>query len=115
MSYRSEFGQEFELGFDVYKFPQLNDKSWHNDVCPSFYFKIADQYFVLWVDFEDPARREYASDRYTIVSAENYDCEESPDIVCGDSSVEIFKTEDVSKIKCYLEALFSGNGPKSVN
>ena len=36
----------------------LIDKSWHNDQCPSFYFKVGEQYYVLWVDYADVEQRE---------------------------------------------------------
>ena len=65
--YKQEFGEAFELGFELGHFPFLLDKSWHNDVCPSFMFKSKkgsdssnldqhksqqnDQYLVLWTDY----------------------------------------------------------------
>ncbi|MGK0273279.1 MAG: hypothetical protein ACI88H_003959 [Cocleimonas sp.] len=30
---------KFELGFELSYYPLYIDKSWHNDVCPSFMFK----------------------------------------------------------------------------
>tara|TARA_B100000700_G_C14728383_1_gene707162 strand:+ start:275 stop:607 length:333 start_codon:yes stop_codon:yes gene_type:complete len=56
--YKQEFGQDFDLGFDLKEHPYLIDKSWHNDLCPSFYFKVDEQYYVLWVDYADEERRE---------------------------------------------------------
>lgn len=59
--YKQEFGESFQLGFELSHFPFLKDKSWHNDVCPSFMFKgkegidsstgleQSEQYLVLWV------------------------------------------------------------------
>ena len=37
--YKQEFGEDFALGFELSGFQFLLDKSWHNDVCPSFMFK----------------------------------------------------------------------------
>ncbi|WP_259399165.1 hypothetical protein [Pseudoalteromonas sp. SG43-7] len=45
--YKQEFGQDFDLGFDLKEHPYLIDKSWHNDLCPNFYFKVDEQYYVL--------------------------------------------------------------------
>ncbi|AQS35245.1 hypothetical protein Sps_00020 [Shewanella psychrophila] len=61
--YKQEFGEAFDLGFELSHFSFLKDKSWHNDVCPSFMFKAkvnsdisvgleqSEQYLVLWVDY----------------------------------------------------------------
>lgn len=103
MSYKTEFGFDFNLGFDLADYPQLIDKSWHNDVCPSFYFKVGGKYFVLWVDFEDPSRREYDIARYAVVSAENLGSDESPDIVCGENGIDMFRTDDVMSLAAYLD------------
>lgn len=43
---KSEFGRDFELGFSLHDYPRLIDKSWHNDVCPSFYYKTARGYLM---------------------------------------------------------------------
>lgn len=54
--YKQEFCQDFDLGFDLNDHPYLIDKSWHNDLCPSFYFKVGEQYYVLWVDYAESPR-----------------------------------------------------------
>lgn len=41
MLYKNEFGADFDLGFNLNDYPFLKDKSWHNDVSPSFFFKEA--------------------------------------------------------------------------
>lgn len=69
MLYKKEFGDNFNLGFNIGEFPELHDKSYHNDVCPSFWFMKNGQYIVLWVDFENPQDRESDSKRYTISTA----------------------------------------------
>ncbi len=104
MSYKTEFGLDFNLGFDLSEYPLLIDKSWHNDVCPSFYFRVGGEYFVLWVDFEDPYRREYDIARYAVVSAENLGCDESPDIVCGENGIDMFRTDDAHSLAAYLNS-----------
>ena len=49
--FKQEFGQNFEIGFDLKNHPYLIDKSWHNDQCPSFYFNVSEQFYVLWIDY----------------------------------------------------------------
>lgn len=102
MQYQREFGDEFDLGFDIRQFTNLTDKSWHNDVCPSFYFRIEDQYFVLWVDFKDPERREFNCLRYTIVPANNYGDDLEPEIYCDWESDQLVSTENTQEITRYL-------------
>lgn len=105
MSYKTEFGSAFDVGFQLNNYPKLIDKSWHNDVCPSFYFKVSDDYFVLWVDYKEHHRRELDSARYTVVSAENLDCDESPDIVCGQDGEVVFSTENPESLSAYLDSV----------
>ncbi|AUR84168.1 hypothetical protein NVP1049O_59 [Vibrio phage 1.049.O._10N.286.54.B5] len=49
MSYKTEFGKSFQLGFDLSQFPHLTDQSWHNDECPRFEWGV----YVLWVNHHD--------------------------------------------------------------
>lgn len=58
MSYLSEFGSDFQLGFNLADYPKLKDESWHNDQSPRFEW---DDY-VLWVNDRDC--NEY--ERYTL-------------------------------------------------
>jgi len=99
LQYKQEFGVGFELGFELGDFSFLIDKSWHNDACPSFMFKLnsglghADsgftdggldhggsdhkqnslvEYLVLWVDYPSKEERENSrASRYSIVTATN--------------------------------------------
>lgn len=52
-NYRIEFPDFGEL--DVTLPPSFDDFSWHNDVCPCF---MRDN-LMIWIDFKDPARREF--------------------------------------------------------
>jgi hypothetical protein len=63
-NYRSEFPNfDFEIPF----IEGFTDKSWKNDVCPSFYSQFnATQDLVLWVDFKDPKRRENGGKQFTL-------------------------------------------------
>ena len=65
MLYKQEFGRDFDLGFDLESHPYLIDKSWHNDLCPSFYFNVGEQYYLLWVDYADEGQREEAKTTQT--------------------------------------------------
>lgn len=88
MSYKTAFGVDFDLGFDLSDYPFLVDKSYHHDVCPSFYFVKNGQYYVLWVDFADPAQREDEDGpRYMIQKAENEGTEDDPDVYAGSGEV----------------------------
>ena len=100
--YKQEFGVEFELGFDLTQYDWLVDKSWHNDVCPSFYFKKSGEYFVLWVDYKDPSRREYEQCRYTVISALNEGTEVSPEVFSFDGSQTLFESESVAELKRFF-------------
>jgi hypothetical protein len=99
--YNQSFGLSFNLGFELNEFPFLCDKSWHNDMSPSFYFKVAEQYFVLWVDFEEVEQREEDGLRYTAMTAKNYGDDEHPEISCDDGEV-VYSTEDVLEISRWL-------------
>ncbi|MEH8019820.1 hypothetical protein [Rheinheimera metallidurans] len=103
MSYKTEFGPDFDLGFNLSDYPQLTDKSWHNDVCPSFWFKRDRQYFVLWVDFDSPDKRESESKRYTITTAKNFSCEEHPEIGLSDKSNCLFESEQLRELVIFME------------
>lgn len=41
LQYKQEFGEGFELGFELGYFPFLEDKSWKDEACPSFMFKLS--------------------------------------------------------------------------
>lgn len=100
--YKQAFGQDFDLGFDLTNHPYLIDKSWHNDLCPSFYFKVGEQYYVLWVDYADVEQREENTPRYAIVEAFNEGNDEEPEVYVGDGTVT-FESEDYSELKLFLK------------
>jgi len=100
--YKQEFGQDFELGFDLESHSYLIDKSWHNDVCPSFYFNLGEQYYVLWVDYADKDQREEDTARYVIVEAINEGSDEEPAIYVGDSEIA-FECEEYINLKHYFD------------
>jgi len=99
--YQQEFGQDFDLGFDLKDHPYLIDKSWHNDLCPSFYFKVGEKYYVLWVEYADKGQREEDTARYIIVEAINEGSNEQPEIYAGNSEVYL-ECEDYADLKLFL-------------
>ncbi len=105
--YKKEFGAQFELGFDLAKYDWLTDKSWHNDVCPSFTYKTAVGYFILWVDYIDPEQREFEQCRYTVINAINEGDEDSPEIFSFDGSQTVFESEYVTDLIKFLEGATS--------
>lgn len=64
----------------------LSDASWHNSVCPSF---VCDALGVtVWVDYLDPARREFIADnspRYVAQDQRDGIETGAPDLYQGDS------------------------------
>lgn len=101
-TFKTEFGEDFSLGFDLDAFPFLVDKSWHNDICPSFYYTADDNYYVLWVSPKIRRKREDNSARYVIVTAENLGSKDDCEIDCGGNSETIFSSESVEDLKAFL-------------
>ena len=125
--YQQEFGESFDLGFSLEHFSILVDKSWHNDVCPSFMFKAKKgsdssgldqnesqqnyQYLVLWIDYfngtpDEDERENAGSSRYTVItatathfSASEWDIEIGHD----EKSVTLFESEDPKVLTQFLE------------
>jgi hypothetical protein len=47
---------QFELGFKSSDLPvTLKDCRYENDTCASFYFRVDDQYYQLWVEHKEKA------------------------------------------------------------
>lgn len=107
--YKREFGEDFNLGFNLTDFPWLKDKSWHNDVSPSFTFKAGSQYLVLWVDYEEPDSRELGQERYLVMTAINEGTEADPEIYTGEDSEVVLATESPSELTAYLRQLASAH------
>lgn len=100
--YKQEFGQNFDLGFDLKNHPSLIDKSWHNDLCPSFYFKVGEQYYVLWVDYADIEQREEDTPRYMITKGVNEGSKDKPEVYCEINIEELFCCENYKDLKLFL-------------
>ena len=106
--YKQEFGQDFGLGFDLRNHPYLIDKSWHNDLCPSFYFKVGEQFYVLWVDYADIEQREEDTFRYVIVEAINEGSDEEPEVYAGGGKIA-FQCEVFTELEEWLKSYQTSN------
>lgn len=106
MLYKKEFGTDFDLGFNLNDYPFLTDKSWHNDVSPSFFFNVGPQYYVLWVDHANPAEREDSNCRYLIQEAMNEGDEINPEVYSSNEDI-IFESEHLTKLDTFLRVLLT--------
>jgi hypothetical protein len=106
MLYKNEFGTDFDLGFNLKDYPYLIDKSWHNDVSPSFYFNVGSLYYVLWVDYSNPAKREESNNRYLIQEAINDGDDINPEIYSSNGIV-IFESEHFMELEVFLPYLLA--------
>lgn len=62
------------------------DESWHNNVCPSFIATEADgRALTVWIDYPDPAQREFPDSRRFSVSVHDED---------GDDCVNALESDD---------------------
>lgn len=105
--YQAEFGVDFDLGIDLKDFPALVDKSYRHDVCPSFYFCLNDEYFVLCTDYPDKAHREFQqASRYAILKGTNEGIETEPDIIINHAPA-VFECESVVGITTKLQIMFA--------
>ncbi|MBG9996821.1 hypothetical protein I6F50_17365 [Pseudoalteromonas sp. NZS127_1] len=102
--YKQEFNENFDIGFNLEDHPYLVDKSWHNDQCPSFYFRVGEQFYVLWIDYADVKQRQEDTPRYVIVEAINEGTDEEPEIYASSGDI-IFGSQIYSELKLFLNSL----------
>ncbi|WP_022964896.1 hypothetical protein [Denitrificimonas caeni] len=107
MSYKTAFSQDFDLGFKIKNFPvELIDKSYRNDICPSFYFKIQDQYFVLWVNYkENNLREDPNTKRYIITHGVNLGDNEHLEIYDDSNKSDILMTDSISEVESTIRKM----------
>jgi len=107
MSYKISFSQDFDLGFKTQDFPvELKDKSYGNDICPSFYFKIKDQYFVLWVNHKEKNLREDSeTKRYILTNGVNLGESEHLEIYDDCNKTEILMTDSINKVEIAIHKI----------
>lgn len=115
MLYKRKFGADFDLGFSLIQYSFLVDQSSANDMCPSFYFKLNEVYYILWVDHAAVEQREDESNsRYTVVEAENFGDDEYPELQTK-ATPALAELEAVTDIVLYLNQLKSRFGAEQVN
>ncbi|WP_298771034.1 hypothetical protein [uncultured Shewanella sp.] len=104
--YQQEFGQDFDLGFDIAMFPFLEDLSFHLDECPSFVFHALEpnekEYLLLWVEHKDTSMRNCNFPRYSVLTATNFGSQEVPEIAHDENSKILFSSEDISALYRFL-------------
>lgn len=103
--YKEQFGRDFNLGFDLSDFPELVDNSYRHDCCPCFSFRVGEQHYMLYTDYEIKRRRENDEARYAIITAHNEGDDQHPDIIAN-NTVPLFETEEpyeiIKKLKSML-------------
>jgi hypothetical protein len=97
----------FELGFKSSDLPvTLKDCCYENDTCASFYFRVNDQYYKLWVDHKDKAQREDPdSPRYTVCKAVNEGDETSPEIYTDYEVADLFQSEEAGSMVWFVSEM----------
>jgi hypothetical protein len=101
MGWIEEHGDDYAVPVEVTRLEGIRDLSWHNDTCPRFGVNGDGIGPNLWVDHEDPERREmHPTPRYTVIN-QTHDCESSDD-------VEVYRGDDVREaIEVFLTVLRS--------
>lgn len=107
MSWRDEFGDEYDVPKWFDDHPDLEDTSWHNDVSPSFETGINHPDYPqnarvrIWVEHHDPSEREATgSHRYFIQFVGERDVSDEDYRYCDD--VWLGETDDLAIIDCIL-------------
>lgn len=107
MMYNTLFSKDFDLGVRLNQLPVLLvDNSYGNDACPSFYFKIHNEYYLLWIDYEDKKQREDPDGyRYIVVKAINEGDDNSPEVYIDACVRELFQTNDKNTLVQFITSL----------
>lgn len=94
-----------KLGFNSEDLPvRLTNNTSPNDFCTSYYFKKGGEYFLLWVEHQNPECREDPdSPRYAISCAVNEGDEVSPEIYEDTSKSDLFRSNDVAQLIAYFK------------
>lgn len=94
-----------KLGFNSEDLPvRLTNNTASNDFCTSYYFKKAGEYFLLWIEHQNPDFREDPdSPRYVISCAVNEGNEVSPEIYEDTSKSDLFRSNDVDQLIAYFK------------
>lgn len=106
MSYKEFFSSTLDLGFKIDEWPvKLIDKSYRNDICPSFYFIIKNKFYILWADYQEKKSRENPeSNRYTLVHGINEGDDDYPEIYDDISQELIMSSENIAEIQNFVNS-----------
>lgn len=109
MSYRKEFGRDFDIGFNLNKAPiYLVDRSYHNDICPSFYFESDGNFYLLWTYGDDDYRESEEDKRYMVTPAKNEGDDQYLELAQDGGS--IFQTDSPEVLFEFLKAMAGKSG-----
>lgn len=98
--YKLQFGQDFELGFDLSAFPKLDDYSFGHDVCPNFVWK-GKTFMQLWVNNVDVSDREIPSmKRYTVLEHDVFSID---DVIEDGTQKQLLCTDSVDELVAFLK------------
>ena len=99
--------KKFEFGFKSVEMPfVLKDRSYANDICSSFYFKVGSEYYILWIEHQDKTERENPEyPRYAVCKAINEGDEDNPEIYSDQSNADILQTEEPSLMLKFMQSL----------
>ncbi|MFG1487811.1 hypothetical protein ABMA58_01005 [Oceanospirillum sp. HFRX-1_2] len=87
---------------------KLIDNSYGNDICPSYYFRIGDQFYQLWIDYLNKEDRENPESlRFSLHEAENLGDAECPEIYDRSDCVDIFTSEEPEPMVKFIRELCS--------
>lgn len=91
----AEFGAEYAIPDSIARNPRLEDRSWHNDIAPSFTVKNAGERVRLWVHPVDPKERELPGEMGRFVVA-RYDVQPHDKDVLNDEAktIDLYSGDD---------------------
>lgn len=104
-NYKEEFcdfdnGEAFEKLLNALSEYGWRDNSWHNDSKPCIIFNEKDEFpLIIWVDYKDPKKSEFAEERKAGSAKQFMFCERSED---GDY-LEEWHYDDVNRLIAYVE------------
>ncbi|MEH6454716.1 MAG: hypothetical protein V7749_00210 [Cocleimonas sp.] len=96
MSYLSEFGDDFKLGFNLADYPFLVDQSWHNDQSPRFEWPRR----ALWINHFD-------CNEYPRFEVYHLDTDENGETHIDDERCYL-STDNISELTAYLNDYKAG-------
>lgn len=97
----------FESGVDFNNLPvSLVGNSDGNDICPSFYFNVEGEFYLLWIDHQDKNEREDPDAfRYIVERAINEGNDEHPEIYSDSRVGDLLQTDDKNELTNFIVGL----------